>query len=91
MKIKKSNNVPIFMTKDDTNNGSEDKTWAVKQYDPSKSHPTHHFGKYFSAPTTFKIYILNHKAYRRRCFSSDIWHNPTGKKMTNQGEKDKVL
>ena len=41
MKIKKSNNISIFMTKDDANSGSEDKAWAVKQYDLSKSHPNH--------------------------------------------------
>ena len=41
MKIKKSNNISIFMTKDDANSGSEDKAWAVKQYNLSKSHPNH--------------------------------------------------
>ena len=41
MKIKKSNNISIFMTKGDANSGSEDKAWAVKQYDLSKSHPNH--------------------------------------------------
>ena len=40
MKIKKSN-VSIFVTNDDANSGSEDKAWAVKQYDLSKSHPNH--------------------------------------------------
>ena len=34
MKIKKSNNISIFVTNDDANSGSEDKAWAVKQYDP---------------------------------------------------------
>ena len=29
------------MTKGDANSGSEDKAWAVKQYDLSKSHPNH--------------------------------------------------
>ena len=41
MKIKKSNNVSIFMTKDDVDFRSEDKAWAVKQYDLLKSHPNH--------------------------------------------------
>ena len=41
MKIKKSNNISIFMTKGDANSGSEDKAWAVKQFDLSKSHPNH--------------------------------------------------
>ena len=41
MKIKKSNNVSIFVTNDDANSGSEDKAWAVKQYDLSKLHPNH--------------------------------------------------
>ena len=41
MKIKKSNNISIFMTKDDANSESEDKAWAVKQYDQSKPHPNH--------------------------------------------------
>ena len=32
--MKKSNNIStIFMTNDDANSGSEDKAWAVKQYD----------------------------------------------------------
>ena len=35
MKIKKPNNMSIFMTKDDANSGSEDKAWVVKQYDLS--------------------------------------------------------
>ena len=41
MKIKKSNNISIFMTKDDASSESEDKAWALKQYDLSKSHPNH--------------------------------------------------
>ena len=41
MKIKKSDNISIFMTKGDANGGSEDKAWAVKQFDLSKSHPNH--------------------------------------------------
>ena len=65
MKIKKSNNISIFMTKDDANSGTEDKAWVVKQYDLSKSHPNHTtLANIFSAPTIFKIYILNHKARR---------------------------
>ena len=41
MKIKKPNNMSIFMTKDDANSGTEDKAWVVKQYDLSMSHPNH--------------------------------------------------
>ena len=41
MKIKKSNNISIFVAKDDANFRSEDKAWVVKQYDLSKSHPNH--------------------------------------------------
>lgn len=37
----RNQNIYIFMTKDDANFRSEDKAWAVKQYDLSKSHPNH--------------------------------------------------
>ena len=54
MKIKKSNNVSIFVTNDDANSGSEDKAWAVKQYGLSKSHPITPHWQIFFSPYNFQ-------------------------------------
>ena len=64
MKIKKSNNISIFMSKDNANSGSEDKAQTVKQCDLSKSH-TNYTTLENIFQSIFKIYILNHKACKQ--------------------------
>ena len=67
MKIKKSNNISIFMTKGDANSGSEDKAWAVKQYDLSKSHPNH-----TTLANTFQPYNFQNLHLKPQSMEADV-------------------